>query len=77
MHDSMYPRLTHQQHVRIDKSAQVSESNHPFHDCPVQTHQIMFNNVYTTYIVTNSNDEERAILPGYYMIGEIIAMSTL
>lgn len=36
----------------------------------------MFNNVHTTYVVTNSNDEVRTIFPGYYMIGEIIAIHT-
>ena len=34
----------------------------------------MFNNVDTTNVVTNTNDEEVTIPPGYYTIGEIIAM---
>ena len=34
----------------------------------------MFNNMDSTYVVTNSNDEERTIPAGYYTIGDIIAM---
>ena len=34
----------------------------------------MFNNVDTTNVVTNTNDEEVTIPPGYYTIGEIIAI---
>ena len=34
----------------------------------------MFNNVDTTNEVTNTNSEEVTIPPGYYTIGEIIAM---
>ena len=36
--------------------------------------QVMFNNVDTTNVVTNTNDEEVTIPPGYYTIGEIIAI---
>ena len=35
---------------------------------------VMFNNVDSTNVVTNSNDEEVTIPPGYYSIGEIIAI---
>ena len=35
--------------------------------------QVMFNNVDSTNVVTNSNDEELTIPPGYYTIGQIIA----
>ena len=36
--------------------------------------QGMFNNVYSTNVVTNTNDEERTVSPFYYTIGEIIAI---
>ena len=36
--------------------------------------QVMFNNVDSTNGVTNSNDEELTIPPGYYTIGQIIAI---
>ena len=36
--------------------------------------QVMFNNVDSTNVVTKSNDEEITIPPGYYTIGQIIAM---
>ena len=36
--------------------------------------QVMFNNVDFTNVVTNSNDEEITIPPGYYTIGQIIAI---
>ena len=36
--------------------------------------QAMFNNVDSTNVVTNSNDEELTIPPGYYTIGQIIAI---
>lgn len=42
--------------------------------CSVQTRLAMFNNVGTTNEVTNTNDEERKIPPGFYMIGEIITI---
>ena len=35
---------------------------------------VMFNNVDSTTVVTNSNDEELMIPPGYYTIGQIIAI---
>ena len=35
---------------------------------------VMFNNVDTTNVVTNINDEERTIPPNYYTIAEIIAI---
>ena len=34
----------------------------------------MFNNVGTTNVITNTNDEERTILRGFYSIGDIIAI---
>ena len=34
----------------------------------------MFNSVDSTNVVTNSNDEELTISPGYYTIGQIIAI---
>ena len=36
--------------------------------------QVMFNNVDSTNVVTNSNDEEPTIPHGYYTIGQIIAI---
>ena len=36
--------------------------------------QVMFNNVDSTNVITNSNDEEITIPPGYYTIGQIIAI---
>ena len=36
--------------------------------------QIMFNNVNTANVITNTNDEEVTIPPGYYTIGKIIAI---
>ena len=36
--------------------------------------QVMFNNVDSTNVVTNSNDEELTIPHGYYTIGQIIAI---
>ena len=35
---------------------------------------VIFNNVDSTIVVTNSNDEELTIPPGYYTIGQIIAI---
>ena len=35
---------------------------------------VMFNNVDTANVVTNTNGEEPTITPGYYTIGEIISM---
>ena len=40
----------------------------------VRPNQVMFNNVDSTNVVTNSNDEEITIPPGYYTIGQIIAI---
>ena len=37
-------------------------------------YQVIFNNVDFTNVVTNSNDEEITIPPGYYTIGEISAI---
>ena len=34
----------------------------------------MFNNVDTTNVITNSNDETVTIPPGYYTLSEIIAL---
>ena len=36
--------------------------------------QVMFNNVDSTNVVTNTNEEEITIHPEYYSIGEIIVM---
>ena len=36
--------------------------------------QVMFTNVDSTNVITNSSDEERTVSPGYYTIGEIIAI---
>ena len=36
--------------------------------------QVMFNNVDSANVVTNSNDEEITIPPGYYAIGQIIVI---
>ena len=71
-----HSKFTHQHHVRMEQSKQVSEPNHHFHHCPVQTkhNQFMFNNVDTTNVVTNTHDEERTIPTGYYTIGETIAI---
>ena len=71
-----HSKFTHQHHVRMEQSKQVSEPNHHFHHCPVQTtpSQFMFNNVDTTNVVTNTNEEEVTIPPRYYTIGEIIAI---
>ena len=40
----------------------------------VRSNPVMFNNVDSTNVVTNSNDEEITIPPGYYTIGQIIAI---
>ena len=68
---------------------QVSESLPHFHDCPVSTltrrgkrcfpgaillPQAMFNNVDTTNVIANSNDETVTIPAGYYTLSEIIAL---
>ena len=37
-----------------------------------RSNQVMFTNVDTTNVVTNTNDDERTIPPGYYSIGDII-----
>ena len=34
----------------------------------------MFNNVYSTNVVTNTNDEERTVSHFYYTIGDIIVI---
>ena len=39
-----------------------------------RSNQVMFNNVDTTNIVTNSGGEEDTISPGYYTLSEIIAI---
>lgn len=36
--------------------------------------QVMFNNVDSTNVVTNTNGEEVTISPGYYTLSEIIAI---
>ena len=71
-----HSKFTHQHHVRMEQSKQVSEPNHHFYHCPVQTkhNQFMFNNVDTTNVVTNTHDEQRTIPSGYYTIGETIAI---
>ena len=40
----------------------------------VRSNPVMFNNVDSMNVVTNSNDEELTIPPGYYTIGQIIAI---
>ena len=40
----------------------------------LRPNQVMFNNVDTTSIVTNSGGEEVTISSGYYTLGEIIAI---
>ena len=40
----------------------------------LRSNPLMFNNVDSTNVVTNTNGEEVTIPPGYYTIGEIIAM---
>ena len=66
-----HSKFTHQHYIRMEQSRQVSEPNHHFYHCPVQTtpSQFMFNNV-----DTNTHNEERTIPLGYYTIGEIIAI---
>ena len=41
---------------------------------PFTSNKGIFNNVDFTNVITNSNDEEITICPGYYTINEIIAM---
>ena len=60
-----HSKFTHQHHVRMEQSKQVSEPNHHFHHCPVQTKH---------NVVTNTNDEEVRIPTGYYTIGETIVI---
>ena len=72
-----HSKFTHQHHVRMEQSKQVSEPNHHFHHCPIQKkhNQFMFNNIdFTTIVVTNTHDEEVWIPAGYYTIGEIIVI---
>ena len=71
-----HSKFTHQHYIRMEQSRQVSEPNHHFYHCPVQTkhNQFMFNNVDTTNVVTNTHDEQRTITSGYYTIGETIAI---
>ena len=72
-----HSKFTHQHHVRMEQSKHISEPNHHFHHCPVQTKpsQFMFHNVdSTTNVVTNNHDEEVTIPPRSYTIGEIIAI---
>ena len=38
----------------MDQTIQVSEPLHYFHHCPVQTNPVMFNNMHTTNVVTNT-----------------------
>ena len=39
-----------------------------------RSNQVIFNNVDFTNVITNSNDEEITICPGYYTIDEIIVI---
>ena len=39
-----------------------------------RSNPVMFNNVDTTNVVTNTNGEKVTIPPGYYTIGEVIAI---
>ena len=59
----------------MDQPEQVQTPLNYLYDCVVQTRQTMFSNVEsTTNVVTNTNDEQRTIPPGYYTIGDIIVM---
>ena len=58
----------------MDQPVQVQESQFHFQYCAVQTRQAMVNNVGTTNVVPNTNDEERTIPRGFYSIGEIITV---
>ena len=58
----------------MDQPLQVSEPRHHFREYLVRPNPIMFNNVDTTHVVTNTNREEETIPPGYYTIGEVIAI---
>ena len=44
----------------MDQLVQESDLNHHLHHCPVpiKPSQVMFSNVDSTNVVTNSNDEE-------------------
>ena len=55
-------------------SYKFKDSNITFMTVLFTPNQVMFNNVDSTNVVTNSNDEELTIPPGYYTIGQIIAI---
>ena len=69
-----HPRLTHQRHFRMDQPYKYQNPTITFITVLFRFNQVMFNNVDTTNVVTNSNDEQVTIHPGYYTIGEIISM---
>ena len=53
---------------------QVQESLHTSITVLFRLNPVIFNNVDSTIVITNSNDEELMIPPGYYTIGQIIAI---
>ena len=61
----------------MDQPLQVSEPLHHYMTVLFRPKQVMFNNVDSTNVVTISNDKELTILPGYYTIGQIIAILTI
>ena len=65
---------TSQRFVFVGQSVQVQESLHTSMTVLFRPNQVMFNNVDSTNVVTNSNDEELTIPHGYYTIGQIIAI---
>ena len=58
----------------MDKSVQVSEPSITSITSLFTSKIGIFNNVDSTNVITNSNDEDVTIPPGYYTIGEIIAI---
>ena len=58
----------------MDQLHQIQISLYHIHTVLFRPNQVMFNNVDSTNVVTNSNDEEITIPPGYYTIGQIIAI---
>ena len=58
----------------MDQPVQVSESDHHFLYYPVQTLSSHVQQYWFFQWVRNTNDKERIIPPGYYTIGETIAM---
>ena len=72
-----HSKFTHQHHVRMEQSKQYR--NPTITSITVLFRQNAINSCTnnmdsTTYVVTKTNDEEVRIPPGYYTIGEIIAI---